>query len=407
MAWASFDGYRSVTELVRATQHEGDYQVRRSVKYGLYGVALAGVTVVTTAAFAAPGSSPSKPARTTAAAAADASRAVTLVVDGKSSHLTTSADDVAGALADAGYQVSSHDIVAPAPSSALTNGQTIVFKRGRLLHLTVDGAKANVWTTAATVSQALADLGFAKSDYVSVSRSQRLPLDATNLELRAPKRVKVMHDGKKQRLMTTDTTVGGVLDDMNISLGPKDKLSPKPAAHIKPGLRIVIQRVRTKLVTEQQSIDFAVTKHPTSSMYDGNTKVLKAGKYGSQQVTYRVVLVDGKVVGKTLVSKHVTQKPTRQIEQVGTKNRPAPPVSNNGLNWDAVANCESGGNWAINTGNGYYGGLQFSLSTWQSNGGTAYAARPDLASREQQIAIATKLYNASGSSPWPVCGQYL
>ena len=72
-----------------------------------------------------------------------------------------------------------------------------------------------------------------------------------------------------------------------------------------------------------------------------------------------------------------------------------------------MANCESGGNWAINTGNGYYGGLQFSSSTWLANGGGAYAPRADLASREQQIAIAMKLYRQSGSASWPVCGQYL
>ena len=75
--------------------------------------------------------------------------------------------------------------------------------------------------------------------------------------------------------------------------------------------------------------------------------------------------------------------------------------------WDRVAACESGGNWHINTGNGYYGGLQFDSGTWLSNGGGSYAPRADLASREQQIAIATRLYNARGASPWPVCGQRL
>jgi len=75
--------------------------------------------------------------------------------------------------------------------------------------------------------------------------------------------------------------------------------------------------------------------------------------------------------------------------------------------WDNVAQCESGGNWHINTGNGFYGGLQFDYGTWLSNGGGQYAPRADLASREQQIAIATKVYNARGSSPWPVCGANL
>ena len=71
--------------------------------------------------------------------------------------------------------------------------------------------------------------------------------------------------------------------------------------------------------------------------------------------------------------------------------------------WDKVAQCESGGNWNTNTGNGYYGGLQFSLSTWRAYGGPS---RPDLVSREQQIAIAVKVRDASGGyGAWPVCGQ--
>ena len=71
--------------------------------------------------------------------------------------------------------------------------------------------------------------------------------------------------------------------------------------------------------------------------------------------------------------------------------------------WDSVAQCESSGNWSINTGNGYYGGLQFSQSTWAASGGLQYAARADLASRTQQIAIANKVYAARGLAPWG-CG---
>jgi hypothetical protein len=70
--------------------------------------------------------------------------------------------------------------------------------------------------------------------------------------------------------------------------------------------------------------------------------------------------------------------------------------------WDALARCEAGGNWAINTGNGYYGGLQFNLGTWQSYGGQGY---PHQNSREQQIAIGQKVVNANGGSyrAWPAC----
>jgi nucleoid-associated protein YgaU len=71
--------------------------------------------------------------------------------------------------------------------------------------------------------------------------------------------------------------------------------------------------------------------------------------------------------------------------------------------WDRIAQCESGGNWHINTGNGYYGGLQFAPSTWRAYGGTAYAATADRASRSQQIAVATKVQRAQGWGAWPVC----
>ncbi|MFC8373067.1 MULTISPECIES: transglycosylase family protein [unclassified Streptomyces] len=75
--------------------------------------------------------------------------------------------------------------------------------------------------------------------------------------------------------------------------------------------------------------------------------------------------------------------------------------------WDTVAQCESGGNWSINTGNGYYGGLQFSASTWAAYGGTQYASTADQASKAQQIEIAEKVLAGQGKGAWPVCGTGL
>ncbi|MEU9208938.1 transglycosylase family protein [Streptomyces sp. NPDC048415] len=75
--------------------------------------------------------------------------------------------------------------------------------------------------------------------------------------------------------------------------------------------------------------------------------------------------------------------------------------------WDAVAQCESGGNWSINTGNGYYGGLQFSSSTWAAYGGTAYASTANQASKSEQITIGEKVLAAQGKGAWPTCGTGL
>src|SRR5690349_21544498 len=72
--------------------------------------------------------------------------------------------------------------------------------------------------------------------------------------------------------------------------------------------------------------------------------------------------------------------------------------------WDAVAQCESSGDWSINTGNGYYGGLQFDQSTWDAYGGQQYASRADLATKDQQSATAEKVLASQGPSAWPVCG---
>ena len=373
--------------------------MRRSIKYGLCGAVVAGI-VGATAAFAS---------------TSDATP-VTLVVDGQAQKVDTTAATVSGALKGAGYSIGAHDIVAPAAGSSIHDGSTIVLNRGRLLQLMVDGKPRDVWTTARTVSDALNALGYPAADVVSVSRSQRLPLGATLLALRTPKNVVVLHDHTGQRVTTTAVTVADLLSQIGVPVGTRDLLTPAGVTPITAGLVIRLQRVTTKQVNELQSIPYSVTQRDDSTTYSGQTNVVTSGRQGSKQITYLITYVDGKQTSKKLITSRTLAQPRTQIEKVGTKSRPAPkpakvssvqPKDTSGLNWDAVARCESGGNWQINTGNGFYGGLQFDLGTWDSNGGRAYAARPDLASRDQQIAIATKLYDARGSSPWPVCGANL
>ena len=83
----------------------------------------------------------------------------------------------------------------------------------------------------------------------------------------------------------------------------------------------------------------------------------------------------------------------------------AGPAQADSVNWDAIAQCESGGNWKINTGNGYHGGLQFSRSTWLAYGGGQYATTADRASRSQQIAVAERTLRGQGIGAWPTCGK--
>jgi hypothetical protein len=178
------------------------------------------------------------------------------------------------------------------------------------------------------------------------------------------------------------------------------------------GAKIVVQRVQTKDATQTSRIAYGTTKRPTAGLYAGQTKVLRAGVYGSRTVVVRSTIVNGKVTSTKTVSSKVTKAPVNRILAVGTKQRPAPAPSTSGsssgggLNlaraamWDRVASCESGGNWHINTGNGYYGGLQFSRSTWLAYGGGQFAGRADLASRAQQITVANRVYADNGLAQW-------
>jgi uncharacterized protein YabE (DUF348 family) len=386
--------------------------MRRSVKYGLISAVLAGA-VGGTAAFAL-----------------NDSKTVTLVVDGAAKQVKTSAHDVRGALQGAGYALHGHDLVAPAPASALKNGETIVLKRGRLLRLTVDGQSRDVWTTATTVSAALDALGYPQNEFVSVSRSTRLPLTGTALALRSPKTVTVQHDHKTQKLVTTAPTVGALLAQLGVKLDGNDRVSVPLTQPLVNGATIVVHRIAVVAVSKQKAIPYSTVKQNDSSLYTGTTRIVTYGHEGSLRIDYRVTYMDGKKISTKQVKQTVVHAARNEVETIGTKQRPAPrpapqpapsssssssssssapaPVpSGNGLNWDAVAACESGGNWSINTGNGFYGGLQFDYGTWLAYGGGAYAPRADLASRDAQIAVATRLYNARGSSPWPVCGRYL
>jgi len=380
--------------------------LRRSVMYAVAGFALAGVVGGTVAW----------------AATSDDTKTLNLKIDGESQQIHTTANTVGAALDKAGYPVGAHDVVAPAATEKVHSGEEIVLKRGRLLHLTIDGKERDVWVTTPTVADALAQLGYSTADFSSVSRDKRLPLSPTSIEIRSPKQVTIIHDHKKQTVTTTDATVRQLLTDLRIKVDQDDRLRPASTAVLQNGTQILVQRVVHKFVVERQSIGFSTSYQQDSSMYKDQSDVARDGKSGVAAVKYAAVYVDGKLVGKAQVSRSVVIAPVSKIVNVGTQERPAPPppsssssgsssssapADTSGLNWDAVANCESGGNWHINSGNGFYGGLQFDYSTWLANGGGQYAERADLASREEQIAIANKLYAARGSSPWPVCGQYL
>jgi uncharacterized protein YabE (DUF348 family) len=276
------------------------------VKYGLYGAVLAGLVGGTVA-------------WTTV------DKTISLVVDGQATSVHTTASEVGAVLSAAGYHPGEHDILAPSVSSAVHNGSRIVYNRGRLLHLDVNGDRKDVWTTAPTVAAALAQLGYSTTDFTSVSRSQRLPLGATDIAVRTPKLVTVTHDGKTTQASTTDATVGALMHDLGITVGADDQVTPAWDAPITDGAQIVIAKVTRTTVTENQVVPFPTSSTPDPNLLVGQTQIVTPGKNGLAEITYSVVYVDGQLAGKTPVNTVVLKAPVPQVQHTGAMTAPPPP----------------------------------------------------------------------------------
>lgn len=217
-------------------------------------------------------------------------------------------------------------------------------------------------------------------------------------------------DGKNLTGTSTGRTVKDALAELKVSVDRDDRVKPTLAAPLADGMKIAIQRVSTKTVTATEAISFGTVEKSDSSLYEGDSKTVTAGKPGTRTVTYRITTVDGKTSARKAVKTVVTSQPVAKVVAVGTKSKPAAPAtggnkpSADGLNWAALAQCESGGDPATNTGNGFYGLYQFDEQTWHSVGGSGL---PHEHSAGEQTYRAQILYKQRGDSPWPVCGAKL
>lgn len=369
---------------------------------------------------------------TFAYAAAD--KQVTVSVDGQRQTLSTFSGTVGGVLADHGISVGEHDQVAPALDAKLTEGTEIAVQYGRPVTVQVDGKKTTFWTTAKSVGDAmrLAGLDDPKLE-VSTSRDTAIGRKGLSWTVDSVKEIAISAGGKTTKVKTSASTVGEALSDAKIDVDDDDLVSVPQSAALKDGATITVTDVTTKTETKTEKIDFKTTERKTKSLDKGETQVETEGKEGERTSTYLVTSYDGKEHDRRLISKEVTTDPVDKVVLVGTRkvadtsaddnnsdnsdsddssdnssdgngddnSSSAPSVPSNSI-WDKIAQCESTGNWSINTGNGFYGGLQFTLQTWHAFGGTGM---PNEASREEQIRVAKKVQAAQGWGAWPVCSR--
>ncbi len=347
---------------------------------------------------------------------ASARKSVTVSIDGKEKTFTTTGDTVADVLESQDITVGKHDAVAPDPDSEIEEGSRIAVSYGRELTINVDGEKQDYWTTATNVDEALAQIGqrIVAGAELSTSRSSYIGRDGLTLVVTTPKNITLLVGTREPaKVSTHGLTVDEALLDLGVRLSEYDVVKPRLGAVIDDGTRVVVTRVLKKKATVVETVPYTTVVREDASMYVDESRVAREGQAGRERVTYKIVRENAKLESKRVVARESIVVPIAEIEVQGTRERPEPepaPAPNyepGSTVWDSLAQCESGGNWAINTGNGYYGGLQFSASTWTAYGGGAYAPTANLASREQQIAIAERVQAAQGWGAWPACAAEL
>ena len=341
------------------------------------------------------------------AVAVGADQSIALTVDGKDRVVHTFGGDVASVLEEAGLSVGPQDRIEPALTTELSDGDHVIVRRARPLTLVEGRSERIVWTTVPTVEEALLALGIeAQPSQMSVPPDTEIPVEGLRVELRIPRNV-TFTDGTEPQieLTTMSGTVAGLLAERGVTLGVDDVSVPSPDTPLKDGAAVQVVRNGVGEVIEVREIPPPEEIIEDPNLPRGRREIVEPGQPGEQTVVVRVRVQNGQEISREQVRAGARVEPRKRVIRVGTKRVPVVP---DGSVWDRLAQCESGGNWSINTGNGYYGGLQFDLRTWRAYGGEAYAPMPHQATREEQIAVATKVRDDRGGyGAWPACARNL
>ena len=301
---------------------------------------------------------------------------------------------------------SPQDLVYPAPGEKISRGDTVTVRTAKPVAVVVDGVAQQITSTASTVGELLEEAGVTSAAGVDIDRDETVT-EGLNVDVTTPKIVALRDGGNLTYVSAAAKTVGDLLSARGVTFDSDDRLNHALADAIVPGMEIVLDRVNTIDRPETVAAEEPAEYIDDDTLDEGTEEVREEGVQGEKQIIHRTVTVNGVVESEGVAEEKETKKGkpaviARGTKQTGNTGAAAPAVANGSV-WDAIAACESGGNWSINTGNGYHGGLQFNPGTWAAYGGTAFAPTADLATREQQIAIAERTQAAQGWGAWPAC----
>jgi len=335
-------------------------------------------------------------------------KTVTLTVDGKSTTVSTMKSHVIDVVQENGFEVGERDDLFPAANEPVEQSETIVLRRSRPLQISLDGRNSReVWTTASTVQGALAQLSMTDTAPAAASRGSRVPLEGMSLPVVGARTAQIDDGGVVRTVRVAAANVAGFLEAAGAPLQQSDTVVPAANSPVSDGMQIQVTRVRVTRSTERVPLVPVNEVVQDVTMNMSRQVVDDPGTPGIQDVTFAVATVNGVETGRLPVANVVIVPARNGKIRVGAKPGTEVPEVSQGETWDALSRCEAGGNWAINTGNGFYGGVQFDQNTWERNGGLRYAQRADLASREEQIAIAEVTRARQGWGAWPTCSGRL
>lgn len=356
-------------------------------------------------------------AGTAAAAVGTSYRHVTVEVDGVTHDVSGFFTTAGDALSTAGVSVGAHDLVAPASDQRVASGDTVVVRTATEYDVTVDGNQTTAWSTALSISGMLAALPASASSMAadrSYTRAE-MPVAETG------ETIHVIADGTTTDIVASSSEgTTAILEKAGVSAGPIDRVTLEN----KDGeTTLRVARVVRGTVSTTTEIPYETEEREDAEAEEGTEKTVQEGVAGSEVTEAYQETIDGNVTVSAVLSTTRTE-PTKRVVSKGTKakkteNTPASSssgVASSGSSssgssaaapaavsgddaaiWAAIAQCESGGNPSINTGNGYYGMYQFSLPTWRSVGGSGL---PSDASVEEQTMRARMLQQRSGWGQW-------
>ncbi|MBR8740547.1 resuscitation-promoting factor [Nocardiopsis sp. MG754419] len=339
---------------------------------------------------------------------------VTIDADGEETTVRTFGGTVADVLEDAGIELDEHDAVAPSPDTPVGGGDHVIVRSPRPLTVELDGHRHEHRVNAATLDEAFGQIGLDPEGVeLSEAHTTAIPADGLTVTAERAPRMIVMYDTVRSETRTTGGTVADVLDAAGVDLGEHDIVSPEPDEAAEPGMVVRVLPVLDAPETEEVVIEAETVEQDDPDLPEGEREVVTEPEDGLKEVTTATVLRHGEEVEHEL-SEEVVTEPVEGLVMIGTKveEDPSTPPQGGGeaggLNWAGLAQCESGGDpSAVNSAGGYYGLYQFSVTTWESVGGSGL---PSDASPGEQTQRAQQLYNTVGGnwqSQWPHCGVHL